>query len=438
MGAKKPVFAFHPAIAAINAFKAVKGLDCAPLKEARRVHNTVSSGSLSIDLILGGGFPSGKFVTIFGPEGCGKSTLLQELIVSCQMNFITVVHYDFESGSDPVYMSNQGIDLDHSIVLPKINKNGTPAKTGNKIEYPNYFYCQPDFGEQMYRHILVTLKALPEVENKPPQIVFLVDSFAAMSSEEVDDETGEGRIAPQARMHSNFLQMIRPRLKRKGALLLGSNQMRTAIGQWGNPQKEYGGAALMYYPDQKIMLTRRKLVKDKTKVDVLPITARTTKNKVFMPHRILEGLGIILARGLDRSLDAEVFLKKTGHLKVTGNGLRQIVFPKKETKKLSWMKFRQHVENPKFRAFLFRRLKKDRVFEEYMQHDGPQNYFYDQDFEEYEEEEIDQEEVQRRVEEEGSEYRDLRRRRRKQGKKGKKRSKKQTRNDEELEEEMAS
>ena len=76
MVAKKPVFAFHPAIAAINAFKTVKGLDCAPLKEARRVKNTVSSGSLSIDLILGGGFPSGKFVTIFGPEGYSNKTHL--------------------------------------------------------------------------------------------------------------------------------------------------------------------------------------------------------------------------------------------------------------------------------------------------------------------------------------------------------------------------
>lgn len=429
--------AYHPALAAINAFKMVDGLDCAPLKEAKRVENVVSSGSLAVDLILGGGFPSGRLVTIFGPEGCGKSTVLQELIVSCQMIFTTVVHYDFESGSDPVYMTNQGIDLDHSVTLPKLTKTGKVArgKSAGSIDIPNYFYCQPDYGEQFYRHILATLKGLPPYDGGPPQVVFIVDSFAAMASEEVDDETGESRIAPEARMHSNFLRLIRPKLKRKGALLIGSNQMRTAIGQWGTPQKEAGGAALMYYPDQKIMLTRRKLEKDATKVEVLPITARTTKNKVFMPHRILEGLGIILGRGIDRARDAEIFLKKTGHLELGGNGMRRIVFPKKQTKFLSWAEFREKVENPRFRGFLFRRLGKDKTFAEYMEQDGPQNYAYDQDFEDYEEEEIDQEEIQRRVKEEGAEYRELRRRRRRRGKRGKGRSKRKTRDDEQLEEE---
>lgn len=426
---------FHPAIAALNAFDAVKGVECMTLKRAARVKGTVSSGSLVTDLILGGGFARG-FVTVFGPEGCGKSTYLQELIVSCQRSIITVVHYDYEGGSDPVYMTNQGISLNHTVKLRKMNKDGTESKTGKQERYPDYFYAQADFGEGAYRHILQTLKHIPPYEEgQPPQIVFIIDSFAAMASEEIDDETGASRISPNARMHSNFLQLIKPKLKRKGALLIGSNQMRTAIGQYGNPQIEFGGAALKFYPDQKLMITRRKMETDKTDVDVLPITVRTPKNKGFIPLRVVEGLGIILGRGIDRALDTRLFLDKTGHLEKGGSGKFKITFPKKETKFLSWADFRKMAEAPRFRRFLFNQLRKDQTFIDYLQNDGVQNYFYDQDLKDYEDEdEIDEEEIKRRVQEEAEEYKETRRRRRRQGKRGRGRSKKQTRDDEELEE----
>lgn len=428
---------FHPAIAAANAFDVVEDLECVNLKRgAGRVHDVVSSGSFSLDLILGGGFPRGRFATMYGPEGCGKSTFLQELIVSCQRSNITVVHYDVESGSDPVYMTNMGIDIHHTHKIPGLTKSGKPSKRLDLMQvFPDYLYSQPDYGEQIYRHMLVTLKHIPTVKEGIPQIVFLIDSLAAMASEEVDDETGESRLVPAARMHSNFLQLIRPKLKKKGAVLVCSNQTRTNIGGWGNPVKEYGSAALMFYPDIKVMYTRRKQEKDKSKLDVVPITMRTTKNKVFIPFRIAEPMGLLLGRGMDRARDIDVFLTKTGHLD-TKRGKRRIIFKKKETKWMGWADFRRYVEHPNFRSFLKRRIKRDKTFAEYLEQDEVANYFYDQDFREYEGEvSIDESEIERRVGEEAEEYREDRKKRRKQGKRGKKRSKKQTRDDEELEEE---
>lgn len=434
---QKPTVLWHPAIAAANAFEAVEDLECINLKRVGRIQDVVSTGVFSLDLILGGGFPRGRFVTMYGPEGCGKSTFLQELIVACQLAGITVVHYDVESGSDPVYMTNMGINIRHTAKVPGLTKTGKPSKkSGLAQSFPDYLYSQPDYGEQIYRHMLTTLRNIPDVPEGPPHLMFLIDSLAAMASEEVDDETGESRLSPNARMHSIFLQLIRPKLKKKGACLVCTNQTRANIGGWGNPVKEYGGAALMYYPDIKIMFTRRKLEKDKQNLQIVPITMRTTKNKTFIPFRIVEGMGLLLGRGVDKTLDTHLFLEKTGHLEVK-SGKRRIVYPKKQTNFLSQKDFRELVEGPKFRQFLRKQIGKDSTFVEYLQRDDTENYFYDQDLADTKEETIDPDEIERRVTEEANEYRETRKNRRKRGKRGKGRSKKQSKKDRELEEEAA-
>lgn len=65
---------------------------------------TVSTGSLALDIALGaGGLPMGRIVEIFGPESSGKTTLTLEVIAAAQREDKTCAFIDAEHALDPIY-----------------------------------------------------------------------------------------------------------------------------------------------------------------------------------------------------------------------------------------------------------------------------------------------------------------------------------------------
>ena len=372
----------HAALAVQDALGSVKGLTPVTYARATRLVDVASTGSLALNLILGGGYRSGNYITIFGPESCGKSTLAQELIAACQRDGITVVHYDYESGTDPVYMAAQGASVDHKVRLQALKVPWSKKRSGT-VEVPDYFPFNPENGEQVYVHMLETLGRLPKVKSGPPKIVFIIDSQSSMQSTKLDEFTGAGQMAANANMHSKFLAMIKPRLARRGAFIFAVNQMRSQIGSWGNPEQEAGGKAIRYWADIKLLMTASKAEKDKSSLDIRPVKIRTTKNKTFIPYRILDDFGLVLGRGIDKALDTRQFLKKTGMCEID-NGRIRVKTPKYQTKSLSWKDFRTLAENEEFRAYCFSLLQEDSTYKRFYKFDGVANFSYDAEEEEAE------------------------------------------------------
>ena len=67
------------------------------------VVDSTPTGSLTLDAALGGGFPKGRVVEIYGPESSGKTTLALHAIAECQKNGGTAAFVDAEHALDPVY-----------------------------------------------------------------------------------------------------------------------------------------------------------------------------------------------------------------------------------------------------------------------------------------------------------------------------------------------
>jgi len=77
----------------------------------------ISSGSLSVDLALGGkGFPRGRIIEIFGPESSGKTTLALHVVASAQRTGGIAAFIDAEHALDPSWAKKLGISLENLLV----------------------------------------------------------------------------------------------------------------------------------------------------------------------------------------------------------------------------------------------------------------------------------------------------------------------------------
>ena len=76
----------------------------------------LSSGSLSLDLALGGGYPKGRIIEIYGPESSGKTTLALHAIAEIQKQGGQAAFIDAEHALDPAYAKKIGVDTANLLI----------------------------------------------------------------------------------------------------------------------------------------------------------------------------------------------------------------------------------------------------------------------------------------------------------------------------------
>ena len=219
----------------------------------------ISSGVFPIDEIIGGGYPLGRIIELYGPESSGKTTIALKAIASFQKAGHICAFIDAEHALDPDYAVALGVDID------------------------NLYVSQPDCGE--------TALEIAEILIRSGAIgLIVVDSVAALvPRSEIDGEMGAANVGVHARLISQAMRKLTGIVSTSQSVVIFINQLRDKIGNsYGGNETTTGGRALKFYSSVRLDVRKGELIKANNENVGARTKVKVVKNKVAPPFKTAE------------------------------------------------------------------------------------------------------------------------------------------------------
>ena len=219
--------------------------------------DTISSGSLSLDIALGiGGYPKGRIIEIYGPESSGKTTFALHAIAEAQKKGGRAAFIDAEHSLDPTYAAALGVNIEELLL------------------------SQPDNGEQ-------ALEICEALVRSGAISVIVIDSVAALVPQaEIEGEMGDTHVGLQARLMSQALRKLSGIINKTNTIAIFINQLREKVGvMFGNPETTPGGRALKFYSSVRLEIRRSEQIKLGSDIVGNKTSIKVVKNKMAPPFK---------------------------------------------------------------------------------------------------------------------------------------------------------
>jgi recombination protein RecA len=251
--------------------------------------NKVLTGLVNLDILLGGGFPKGRIIEIWGAPSVGKTTFTLHLAELLRRKHeIYTVYNDLERTVDKERLNQLGVNID------------------------NFLYLRPYYGDE-------ALKISRDSADNGAGLI-VIDSVPCLRPSpkpgQAEKEPGDIEMAPEARLLAQSLPHVVPVIERNDAILIFINQMRSSIGGYGG-SGPCGGNALKFYKSISLKLSKLKASEEGVEIEVL-----TSKNKCSPPGQKCV-LFLNYKTGFDPIYSLGAELQKQGLLVVGGGGWRK-------------------------------------------------------------------------------------------------------------------
>ena len=263
--------------------------------------DTVSSGSVSLDIALGiGGYPKGRIIEIYGPESSGKTTFALHAIAEVQKAGGRAAFIDAEHALDPTYAAKIGVNINDLLL------------------------SQPDNGEQ-------ALEICEALVRSGAIGIIVIDSVAALVPQaEIEGEMGDSHVGLQARLMSQALRKLSGIISKTNTVAIFINQLREKVGvMFGNPEVTPGGRALKFYSSVRLEIRKGEQIKLGSDIVGNKTNIKVVKNKMAAPFKtctvdIMYGEGISKTGELvDLASDANIIEKSGAWYAYKGEKLGQ-------------------------------------------------------------------------------------------------------------------